>query len=143
MKTTLAPSLSVCLALCACSAAGPGPSGGGGVLTLTGGLPARSASADVQPAYRLSDLKAIPEGRYRASVSGVLCNACTRAIVEQLKALKGMESASFDFEEGVLWFTVGKGKSLRPSQIRRALRRAGKRVKLKTRYEITELRYAK
>ncbi|MFA5139736.1 MAG: heavy-metal-associated domain-containing protein [Elusimicrobiota bacterium] len=143
MKNPNSAALFACLALCACSAAGPGPSGGGGALTLTGGAPAHSPSADVQPAYRLDELKAVPEGRYRAVVSGVLCNACTRAIVENLKALKGMESASFDFEEGILWFTVAKGKSLRPSHIRRALKRAGKRVKLDTRFEITELRYAK
>ena len=143
MRIRGSAALSVCLALCSCSGAGPGPSGSGGALTLAGGVPARSPSAELQPAYKLSELKTVPEGRYRAVVSGVQCNACTRAIVESLKAIKGMESASFDFEEGILWFTVAKGKSVRPGPIRRALKRASRRVKLGTRLEITELRYAK
>lgn len=112
-------------------------------VTAKGGAPVRAPGYHRNPSYRLEDLKVLRQGKYRAKVAGVLCNACTRAIVENLKALAAIKRAKFDFEEGVLWITVAKGKSIRATKIERAVRHASRRVELGTTYEITEIRFAK
>ena len=115
---------------------------GDGPLTLSGGAPARSTGMEKNPAYKIGQLKVLTPGKYRLIVSGPQCNACTRAVVESLKTVKGVEAASYDFEEGVLWLSVKKDARVRATKVARAVVRAGRRAKLGTRFEITEVRFA-
>ncbi len=92
------------------------------------------------PHYSIKKMSVLREGKYRAMVSGVLCNACTRAIVLRLKTIKGIESCRYDFEEGFLWITVKKDAEIRTGKILRAMRLAGRKVDLKTRFTIIEIR---
>lgn len=78
-------------------------------------------------------------GRYRAVVSGPVCNACTDAIVAELLKIPGVEAASYDFEEGVLWLTVAKDKNVRVSRVERALSLASRRVDLGARYLLRDI----
>lgn len=78
----------------------------------------------------LRKLRHFAEGRYRAPVRGLLCNACAMALVENLKKIKGVSAASLDFEEGLLRFTVAKGARVRVGQVERAVRHAGRRAGL-------------
>lgn len=91
-------------------------------------------------ALPLSRLRRLPEGSYRLRVSGVLCNACTKAIVENLRLVPGVQAADFSFEEGFLRLTIAKGKWIRMSSVYRAVGRAGRMVKLGTRLRVVELR---
>ncbi|MFH1723954.1 MAG: cation transporter [Elusimicrobiota bacterium] len=95
------------------------------------------------PRYSIGRLKALREGRYKCTVTGVLCNACTRAIVEALERVEGVSDAEFDFEEGVLWITIAENGIVKTGKVLRALRLAARRVNLDTRYEITEIRYVR
>jgi len=85
-------------------------------------------------------LKVLREGKYRAMVDGILCNACTRSIVLRLNKIKGVKSASFDFEEGFLWINIKEKSEVRTGKILRALRLAGRKIDLQTRFTITEIR---
>ena len=78
----------------------------------------------------LRRLKEFKEGGYRGTVEGMICNACAMAVVAELKRIKGIADASLDFEEGVLRFSVAKGKRVRVSKVLRAVRHAGRRVNL-------------
>lgn len=135
------PALAALSALVGCSSPSGIPSDGG-ILTLSGGAPARSPGGKLNPSYKIERLQVLTPGKYHMLVSGVVCNTCTRAIVENLKALKGVEEASFDFEEGVLWLTVKKDAQVRASKVARAVVHAGRRVKLGTRFRVTEVRLA-
>jgi len=91
--------------------------------------------------YSLKRYKVLRQGRYKCVVSGVLCNACTRAIVEGLKRVKGIKDAEFDFEDGLLVLTVEKGAQVRTGKVVRALAHAARRVNLGSRFKITDIRY--
>lgn len=137
----------VLLASCAPPPAPLRPGGAYYVAEETRRPPAKPAPADrtpaplaKEPALPLSRLRRLPEGSYRLKVSGVLCNACTKAIVENLRRVAGVQSASFSFEEGFLRLTIAKGKWIRMSSVYRAVGRAGRTVKLGTRFKVTELR---
>jgi hypothetical protein len=113
------------------------------LIALAAAFPPRAASAPdhkPSPHYSIKKLKVLREGKYRAIVTGVLCNACTRAIVLRLKRIKGIESAAFDFEEGFLWITVAKDREVRTGKVLRAMRLAGRQVDLGTRFQIAEIR---
>jgi len=91
--------------------------------------------------YSLQRYKVLREGRYKCVVAGVLCNACTRAVVEGLKKIKGIKDAKFDFEDGFLWLYIEENAQVSTRKIRRALAHAGRRVDLGTRYQITDIRF--
>ena len=95
------------------------------------------------PYANLKRVRYLPPGRFEARVTGLLCNACTKAVLEDLKKIKKIKTASFDFEEGVLRFTVTKGKPVRLSKVIRAVRHAGRRVKLGTQLLLVELKATK
>src|SRR5687768_2054482 len=105
-------------------------------------LPAAAATAPAaaarraDPAWR-KEHRLLVAGTYRLTVSGVLCNACTRAIVQALAEVRGVEAARFDFEEGMLWLTVAKDRKLRLGQVERALRRAQRVAALEVQFELT------
>lgn len=81
------------------------------------------------------------EGHWRLAIGGILCNACTRAVVEGFLQVEGVAKASFDFEDGYLKLTVDHNKQVRTSKLERALRLAARRVDLETRYTLSETRY--
>ena len=91
------------------------------------------------PYANLRSIRYLEAGNYEAKVSGVLCNACTKAVVEELQKLKGVQTATFDFEDGILRLTIKKDARVRFSQILRAVRHAGRRVKLGTQLAIIEI----
>ena len=116
------------------------------------------------PEYRkkrspLDQLKYLSPGSYEAKIIGILCNACTDAVLANLKTIKQVEKASFDYEEGILKFGIKKPKKakkdqpsksffdrdkpLRYSKFRRAVRRAGRRVRLNTSFTISEIKKIK
>jgi copper chaperone CopZ len=111
------------------------------------------------PKYRkqrspLEELKFLAPGQYEAKIIGILCNACTNSVLANLKKIKQIGKASFDYEEGILRFKVKKVKKkkkepvnyfkrdrpLRYSKFRRAIRHAGRRVRLDTRFTISEIK---
>lgn len=120
------------------------------------------------PEYRkerapLKELKYLAPGNYEAKIVGILCNACTDSVLEELKRIPQIGKASFDYEEGVLRFAVrqakpedkkagdktakrprfflpGKDAPLRFSRLRRAVVRAGRRVNLDSRFTISEVK---
>lgn len=86
-------------------------------------------------------VRVLREGRWRLSVSGAICNACTRAMVEAVSRLNGVTAAAYDFEQGTLALTVARGKQVRAAQVERLLRDAARRVDLEVRFVLTETRY--
>ncbi|HBL17943.1 MAG: hypothetical protein A2X36_10110 [Elusimicrobia bacterium GWA2_69_24] len=92
-------------------------------------------------AYSLKKLSVLREGRYKCVVAGVLCNVCTRSIVDQLKRIAGVKEAQFDFEEGFLYIVIDKDRTVRAGKVRRALSLAARKANLHTRYEITDIRF--
>jgi len=106
------------------------------------GAPSAVAAPEHKPSphYSIKKIKRLREGKFRAIVDGVLCNSCTRAIVERLKEIKGIANAEFDFEEGYLWITVAPKAEVRTGKVLRALRLAARKNNLGTRFSITEIR---
>ena len=86
-------------------------------------------------------VRVLREGRWRLSVGGAVCNACTRAVVEALRGVDGVSAASYDFEQGSLALSVARGKQVRAALIERLLRDASRRVDLEVRFVLTETRY--
>ncbi|MBI5243257.1 MAG: hypothetical protein HY922_06145 [Elusimicrobia bacterium] len=80
-------------------------------------------------------------GRYRCVVKGILCEACKRAILRELRAFKELSESKFDEENPILWLKVAKGKSLRVSRLSNALRTASRRMDLGTKYSFLDIRY--
>jgi len=105
---------------------------------------------DGSPEYRrkrspLDNLKYLEPGGYEAKIVGILCNSCTNAVVIQLKKIKDISSASFDFEEGILRFTVTELKNrpqhkLRFKKVLRAVKRAGRKARLGTKFTLFEIK---
>jgi hypothetical protein len=85
--------------------------------------------------------KALTPGRYRCVVTGILCEACKRAILRELRGLDGLLESKFEEDNPVLWLTVAKGKTVRVSRLDRALRSASQRIDLATRFAFVEIRY--
>ncbi|MDE2293489.1 MAG: heavy-metal-associated domain-containing protein [Elusimicrobia bacterium] len=107
------------------------------LLALSLLVPAAATASASEP---VSASEAVPklfrEGRWKMAVSGVLCNACTKAIVERLKKVEGVADASFDYEEGSLHMTVARGHRVRAPLVERALHVAGHEVDLGTRFAL-------
>lgn len=101
--------------------------------------PARSGRA--APAEEPALAPILREGHWRLAVGGVLCNACTKAVVEGFLEVEGVSKASFDFEDGFLKLTVARGAQVRTAKLERALRLAQRRVDLGGRYTLSETRY--
>lgn len=101
--------------------------------------PARSGRA--APAEEPALAPVLREGHWKLTVGGILCNACTRAIVEGFLAVEGVSKASFDFEDGFAKLTVARGAQVRTAKLDRALRLAQRRVDLGGRYTLSETRY--
>lgn len=109
------------------------------ILSLLLCLPASAARrAAVEKPPEASILQA---GLWKVSVGGILCNACTRAAVEEVLKLPGVEKAAFDFEDGFMLLTVAKDKQVRRSKVERALRNASRRVDLKTLFTLAEAEF--
>ncbi len=95
-------------------------------------------------------------GKYRIEITGIICNACTKAVTENLKKIRGIASAKFNYERRLLFITVKKPKikkgkrvgrnparekaRVRVSKLRRAVRHAGRRVKLDVALRIKSIR---
>ncbi|MEK9145244.1 MAG: hypothetical protein AAB339_06515 [Elusimicrobiota bacterium] len=85
--------------------------------------------------------KVLEPGRYRAAVSGVLCEACMRAVLRELRKVEGIVEARFAPNDRYrLFFSVEKGASLRLSRLQRAMRSATSLVDLDTELLLTEIR---
>lgn len=80
-------------------------------------------------------------GRYRCVVTGILCEACKRAILRELKPIEELKEAKFEEEGPVLWLTVAKGKTVRLSRLNRALRFATEKIALGNEFVLVEIRY--
>lgn len=89
----------------------------------------------------LGGIETLRAGRYRCAVSGVLCNACTRAIVEEVLKVPGIRAAKFDFEEGWLWLSVEQAATVKVSRLRKALGKAARKTKLGARYDFTGIEH--
>lgn len=117
------------------------------VFPLAGLLAASAAAAPARPpraAEKAEEPALAPvlrEGHWRLAVGGVLCNACTRAVVEGFLKVEGVSKASFDFEDGFLKLTVERGAQVRTAKLERALRLAARRIDLGGRYVLSETRY--
>ncbi|MBI2363082.1 MAG: hypothetical protein HYV15_06840 [Elusimicrobia bacterium] len=104
-----------------------------------------SASAAPRPAKTAAD--AVPEasvlreGVWKLSIGGIVCNACTKASIEEVLKLEGVEKATFEFEDGVMLLTVAKGAQVRRSKVERALRTASRRADLDTRFTLAQASY--
>lgn len=85
--------------------------------------------------------KALTPGRYRCVISGILCEACTRAILRELRGVDGLSESRFEEDNPVLWLTVAKTKTIRVDRLERALRAASQRIDLATKYVFVEIRY--
>ena len=95
-------------------------------------------AAGAAAAERLPDMT---PGRYEVRIEGLLCRTCTRAIVEELTALKEVQTAVQNFDhEGVL-ITVRPGLTLTVYKLRNALDRAARRVNLGTRFKAVGIKY--
>lgn len=95
-------------------------------------------------------------GKYRIEITGVICNACTKAVIENLKKIRGVSSAKFDYERHRLFLTIKKPKVKKGkrvgrnparekarvgvSKLQRAVRHAGRRVKLDVVLRIKSIR---
>lgn len=90
----------------------------------------------------LEEFRLLRPGRYELVLDGVLCNACTRAVVEALADLREVSEADFDFEEGSLRLVIAPERRLRLARVERALRRASSRADLGTEFRIREIRYS-
>lgn len=117
--------------------------------------PARSAEAAPKKKEFLGE-RYLKPGKYRVEIVGIICNVCTKAVVENLQKIRGVASAKFDFEKGDLILRIKKtevkkgrrvGRNparekarIRVSEIRRAVRHAGRRVKLDTALRIKSIR---
>lgn len=86
-------------------------------------------------------VRVLREGRWRLTVGGPICNACTRAVTEALRGLDGVSAAAYDFEQGSLEVTVARGKQVRAAQVERLLRDAARRVDLQVKFVLSEARY--
>ena len=85
--------------------------------------------------------KVLEPGRYRAAVSGVFCEACTRAVLRELRKMEGIAEARFaENDRYRLFFSVEKGYSLRLTRLQRAMRSATTLVDLGTELLLTEIR---
>ena len=85
--------------------------------------------------------KALTPGRYRCVVAGILCEACQRAILRELRGLDGLVESRFEEDNPILWLTIGKGKTVRVSRLDHALRSASQRIDLATSFAFVEIRY--
>lgn len=116
-------------------------------ILLSAALAAQAAPATsrsgraARPAEEPALAPILREGHWRLSVGGVLCNACTKAVVEGFLEVEGVSKASFDFEDGYLKLTVARGAQVRTAKLERALRIAQRRVDLGARYTLSETRY--
>lgn len=108
---------------------------------LTAGLtPALAPAGHAQEEFQRLP-KVLEPGRYRAAVSGVLCEACMRAVLRELRKVEGVSGARFaEIDHNRLYFTVEKGTSLRLSRLQRAMRSATSLVNLGTDLLLTEIR---
>lgn len=86
-------------------------------------------------------IKLLREGRWRLSVGGVLCNACTRAVIEEFLKVEGVSKATFDFEDGFLSLIVARGAQVRTAALERAVRLASRRADLGSQFNLAEARY--
>lgn len=103
--------------------------------------PAASRSGRSAPAEEPALAPLLREGHWKLTVGGILCNACTRAVVEGFLDVEGVSKASFDFEDGFVKLTVARGAQVRTAKLERALRLAQRRVDLGGRYTLSETRY--
>ena len=122
-------------------APGPRKRGRTGALSIIDAAPALPKARD--PGYSVEDLTHLRPGRYELTVSGVMSNACTRAVVQEVKKVKGVENVSFDFESRFLRLEVSKKTQMKSRSLQRAVRRAGRRTRLGRRLWITEIRFAR
>jgi copper chaperone CopZ len=133
--------------------------------------PKKPSAEVVSPEIKLEDMKFLAVGKYRLRLEGILCNACTRQVTHNLKQIYGIKKAKFNYEEGYLFITVAKpkpkprkgpdgkvvkGKNGKPlmlkprrwkaprvSKVLRAVRHAGRKVRLGTEFRVVELKKLK
>ena len=100
-------------------------------------LPAGAAESAGAP----GEFNELRSGRYALKMSGILCNACTRAIVTEVSKLDPVLEAKGDFDAGEILIVVKPDRKLSMASVRKALRKAARRADLKTRFEITSVTY--
>lgn len=80
-------------------------------------------------------------GRYALKVQGLLCTACTRAAVEELSKLASIQKVEADFDDAEIVVFIKKDRKVSMSSVRRALRKAARRVNLGTHFEVASVVY--
>ena len=109
--------------------------------TLAAALFLGAAAWTAGPARAAQPLKDLASGRYEVTVDGMLCHTCARVIAQEVAALPQVEKASVDFERDLLLVTVKPDQTLTLSRLRRALKRAAKRVDLGTTFTVSAVTY--
>ena len=99
---------------------------------LSGDRPARAR----EPYF--ADLSS---GRYEIGIDGLLCHTCARLATDEVAGLSEVQKAAVDFDREVLVVTVRPGRTLAISRLRKALKRAAKRVDLGTKFTVRSVLY--
>jgi copper chaperone CopZ len=80
-------------------------------------------------------------GTYEIKLRGLICTACTRAIVEELAKDEAVQEAKADFDNEQVLVKIKLDKTLTASALRKALKRAAKRADLGTKFEVKDVVY--
>jgi len=102
------------------------------------GPPSNAWSQDNAPKRGIVDLHG---GNYEVKIGGLLCTACTRAIVEEISKNGAVQEAKADFDNEQILVTIKLDKTLTASALHKALRRAAKRVDLGVKFEVKAVVY--
>lgn len=99
----------------------------------------RGGTVDAPPPQR--EYRELTAGRYSVKVTGMLCHACARAIVNELGKLKEIGSVKADFEAEQVVLEIPLDRALPIPLLRKALKRAAKKINLETRFEAAGILY--
>ena len=112
------------------------------ILALAGLPSAQAASSDGVPAKTApGEFAELRAGRYAIKLDGLLCTACTRAIVTEISKLDAVLEASGNFEKSEVLVAIKPDAKLSMTNLRRALRKAARRADLGTKFEIASVTY--
>lgn len=84
----------------------------------------------------------ITEGRYSATVKGLVCGACPPEVEKTLDAFPGIEGASASQEKSTVTFRVKKKASVRTAKLQAVLKAASSRMGMGADYSLRGLRRA-
>ena len=100
-----------------------------------------AASLSAAPSKSTVHQKDLTAGRYDVRVTGLLCTTCARAIKEAFEKIESIESVEPDYAHGRLIITVSIDSNVSVSSLRRALRKATRRIRLPTKFRLASVEY--